>query len=50
MSRVNTKEAFSSILGSITCDYSTGEQEHKGNITRQGSQRSKFTFEYYRER
>jgi transposase len=37
MSRFKTKEAFSSFLGLIPSDYSTGEQDHKGHITRQGN-------------
>ena len=37
MSRFKTKEEFSSFLGLIPSDYSTGEQDHKGHITRQGN-------------
>lgn len=37
MSRFKTKEAFSAFLGLIPSDYSTGEQDHKGHITRQGN-------------
>jgi len=35
--RFTTKEAFAAFLGLIPSDYSTGEQEHKGHITRQGN-------------
>lgn len=37
MSRFKTKAAFSAFLGLIPSDYSTGEQDHKGHITRQGN-------------
>lgn len=37
MRRFKTKEAFSAFLGLIPSDYSTGEQDHKGHITRQGN-------------
>jgi transposase len=37
LSRFRTKEAFSSFLGLVPSDYSTGEQDHKGHITRQGN-------------
>jgi transposase len=37
VSRFKTKEAFSSFLGLVPSDYSTGEQDHKGHITRQGN-------------
>jgi transposase len=35
--RFKTKTQFSSFLGLIPSDYSTGEQDHKGHITRQGN-------------
>lgn len=37
MSRFKRKEEFSSFLGLVPSDYSTGEQDHKGHITRQGN-------------
>jgi transposase len=37
VSRFKTKAAFSSFLGLIPSDYSTGDQDHKGHITRQGN-------------
>ena len=37
MSRFKRKEDFSSFLGLVPSDYSTGEQDHKGHITRQGN-------------
>jgi transposase len=37
MGRFKTKAAFSAFLGLIPSDYSSGEQEHKGHITRQGN-------------
>jgi transposase len=35
--RFATKESFAAFLGLIPSDYSTGEQDHKGHITRQGN-------------
>jgi len=35
--RFNRKEDFSSFLGLIPCDYSSGEKDHKGHITKQGN-------------
>jgi transposase len=37
VSRFHRKEEFSSFLGLIPSDYSSGEQEHKGHITKQGN-------------
>jgi len=37
MRRFKSKAAFSSFLGLVPSDYSTGEQDHKGHITRQGN-------------
>jgi transposase len=37
VSRFGRKEDFSAFLGLIPSDYSTGEQDHKGHITKQGS-------------
>lgn len=37
VSRFKRKEEFSSFTGLIPSDYSTGEQDHKGHITRQGN-------------
>jgi len=36
LSRFKRKENFSSFLGPIPSDYSTGESDHKGRITKQG--------------
>jgi transposase len=38
VSRFKRKEEFSAFLGLIPSDYSTGEQDHKGHITKQGNQ------------
>jgi transposase len=38
VSRFKTKESFSSFLGLVPSDFSTGENIHKGHITRQGNQ------------
>jgi transposase len=35
--RFKRKENFAAFLGLIPSDYSTGEQDHKGHITKQGS-------------
>ena len=35
--RFNRKEDFASFLGLIPSDYSSGEQDHKGHITKQGN-------------
>lgn len=37
MSRFQRKEAFASFLGLIPSDYSSGEQERRGHITKQGN-------------
>jgi transposase len=37
VTRFKTKEQFASFLGLIPSDYSTGEQDHKGHITKQGN-------------
>jgi transposase len=37
ISRFKRKEDFSSFLGLVPSDYSTGEQDHKGHITKQGN-------------
>jgi transposase len=37
LSRFKRKEEFASFLGLIPSDHSTGEQDHKGHITRQGN-------------
>jgi transposase len=37
MTRFKRKEEFASFLGLVPSDYSTGEQDHKGHITRQGN-------------
>lgn len=37
LSRFHRKEEFSSFLGLIPSDYSTGDQERKGHITKQGN-------------
>jgi transposase len=37
MSRFKRNEEFASFLGLVPSDYSTGEQDHKGHITRQGN-------------
>jgi transposase len=37
VSRFGRKEEFASFLGLIPSDYSTGEQDHKGHITKQGN-------------
>jgi len=38
VSRFKRKEEFSAFLGLIPSDHSTGEQDHKGHITKQGNQ------------
>jgi transposase len=38
MSRFQRKEAFASFLGLIPSDYSTGELDRRGHITKQGNQ------------
>jgi len=37
LSRFNRKEQFSSFLGLVPSDYSTGDQDRKGHITKQGN-------------
>jgi transposase len=37
LSRFHRKEEFASFLGLIPGEYSSGEQEHKGHITKQGN-------------
>lgn len=37
LNRFNRKEEFSSFLGLVPSDYSTGDQERKGHITKQGN-------------
>jgi transposase len=37
VSRFGRKEEFASFLGLVPSDYSTGEQDHKGHITKQGN-------------
>lgn len=37
MSRFGRKEEFASFLGLVPSDYSSGEQEHRGHITKQGN-------------
>jgi transposase len=37
VSRFGRKEEFASFLGMVPSDYSSGEQEHRGHITKQGS-------------
>ena len=37
VSRFKRKEEFASFLGLIPSDYSTGERDHKGHITKQGN-------------
>lgn len=37
LSRFQRKEAFASFLGLVPSEYSSGEQEHRGHITRQGN-------------
>ena len=38
VSRFERKEEFASFLGMVPRDYSSGEQEHQGHITKQGNQ------------
>jgi transposase len=37
VSRFGRKEEFASFLGMVPSDYSSGDQEHRGHITKQGS-------------
>ena len=37
MSRFDRKEEFASFLGLVPSDYSSGEQERQGHITKQGN-------------
>jgi len=39
VSRFGRKEEFASFLGLVPSDYSSGEEEHRGHITKQGNRR-----------